>query len=436
MARIAIVEESSDEELPSLEDLVKSKNTRVVRRDERGVSTNKTTGTGLVRNGDMKGNGRSDFEMSESGRMKGSGVKDDGRGREEGVKEVVKKKRVLNQRADNPLLRPLKASKVASSETSPDKKPRRKEKGLGENREEKDESLSLGLKKRVVSRSKSRSVTPAEEPEPVSESEKKDENLGLEKKVNSRNKSRSVTPAEESRPVSRSERIDPKGGSEEDYRDANIGAGKRTVSGTSGFSSSRTKRGQDEVVSSKEAADPTSKPTVKARLRKLVDSKPTKRPIVKSDVDEEDDEHCDSDGLSDFVVDDIESSFLEDEDSVVEMPPPPRPAPRSTRKLVQRRNLKREESFSDDLDSDFGLGKLNIKDDVSQQDSRDSLKQKDLENFTKDFSGDENASEKKSIPRKLFEDVRMEPPKRTKEASPKKKLELASSDIEDPFTLR
>lgn len=361
MARIA---EESDDGLPSLEDLTKnedrSKGRKTVSRNGVVVSTNKTS---FMRGGNEGRNEEKNF------------------GRKERGDREVKKMRVLNQVADNPLLRPLKVEKMRF-ECLGEKETSRKGETLREMSRERDG----GVRQRLMSRSKSRSVTPAEEL--ISNDD------GM---------------AEKPKP-----------------RSTIVGDGKMIISGKSKFSSKM--RSQD-VSSLKETAVAGTNQGAKSKTRKIADLKPSKRLVVESEP--EPDEYYDSDGLSDFVVDD--SSFLESEDSVMNIPPP---APRSCRKLVQGRKIKGGEE-SDGEDLDLEMKKLNIRDNALAQESRGVSKEKELEAFAKDSSdNDEDSPTNKRIPRKLFEDVRMEPPRRTKEASPTKKFEPASSDIEDPFTLR
>lgn len=167
--------------------------------------------------------------------------------------------------------------------------------------------------------------------------------------------------------------------------------------------------------------------TTDIRSRKVVVSKNAKAPESEPES-EEIEEDFGSDGLSDFIVND--STFHEEEEvPVIDMPPPP---PRSTRKLVQGRRPKKDEFDDDDLDLE--LQRLNIKDDVHIRGGRGTKEEKGLKAFAVDFSDEETV--KKSVPRKLFGDVRIEPPNRMSERSPKKQGYVSSSDIEDPFTLR
>ncbi|KUJ14725.1 uncharacterized protein LY89DRAFT_649201 [Mollisia scopiformis] len=286
--------------------------------------------------------------------------------------EVIKKKRVLKKVADNPLLRPLDAQ--------PKSKPKAKD-------------VSGGAKSRLGS------VADLDGPEICSGEGEKAVKAGLKGEGGKRTasgdakgKSRSCTRLDELLPDEEKKSTRPKSKVQTSEGDV----GKRTVSGSSGLG-------------------------MKARNTAPVSSKAKTTKTTKVVEESDPEEHYDSEGLSDFVVDD--STFLEEEDSGIEMPPPP---PRSTRKLVQGRRVKKDESFNDD-DLDLELKKLTIKDDL--------LQEKELKVFVAEFSGEEDVP-RKSVPRKLFEDVRIEPPRRLKDASPQKKYDPPSSDIEDPFTLR
>jgi len=142
------------------------------------------------------------------------------------------------------------------------------------------------------------------------------------------------------------------------------------------------------------------------------------KPIPKFESDEED-FGLDSDGLSDFIVDD--STFLEEEDTVIEAPPP-----RSVRRLVKGRKMTRSEE-SDDEDPSLGIGKLKlgVEEDASTSLEK-ALKELDLEDL-----GSDNEDLLEARPKGL----KMKAPKRPKDQE-EKKAASPSFDIEDPFTLR
>lgn len=119
----------------------------------------------------------------------------------------------------------------------------------------------------------------------------------------------------------------------------------------------------------------------------------------------------DDDDLSDFIVND--STFLEEEVSEIEMPPPPKP-PRSVRKLVKGRKPERGDEALE-----IGMRGLAVQDDQ-------------FERIAKEFGGSE--SEEMALPRRNSKEAMSKPTKEVPRA--KKKALEPSSDIEDPFTLR
>jgi hypothetical protein len=136
-------------------------------------------------------------------------------------------------------------------------------------------------------------------------------------------------------------------------------------------------------------------------------------PNVESD---EEDFGLGSDGMSEFIVND--STFLEEEDSVIE-----EPAPRSIRRLVKGRKFHRFEE-SEDEGLDLKVGKPKIEEDAFTTLDR-ALKELDL-----DDSDNVDLLEPKT--KKGSKDIRSKVPKQPSG----KKVVPASSDIEDPFTLR
>jgi hypothetical protein len=118
--------------------------------------------------------------------------------------------------------------------------------------------------------------------------------------------------------------------------------------------------------------------------------------------------------LSEFIVDD--STFLEEEDTVIE-----EPAPRSVRRLVKGRRPNRVEK-SDDEESEKQMGKLNIGEDVS----------KTLEKALRELDLDDSEDEGKTKTKITSKNIHSEVPRRGRDD----KAPPASSDIDDPFTLR
>lgn len=444
--------EDSDDDLPELEDLVKSFRAGNAQKEagkgNRGVTTKDAEPvTGKRRKG--KSSEENDEAKEELG-VKGK----EGEGEGKVVKEV-KKKRVLNQRADNPLLRPLNARSVSSDLSSKTTKTR-----IGRSKKAEVER-DVAEDEEPVSRTKSRRyVIPAEEA--ISADEKavgkpslkpsrgkpRVRDASEDLKLVQNTKSRSVTPLEEPAPdeedkptaKSRTRKADgskqPRKAElklelepEKDCGDPEEKLASRSRPGKVVASKQQNAR---RIVLDSELEDPDSdkaRPAANSKPSRITKSKqPKRRGQVLDSEGEEPEEVDSSDDLSDFVVND--STFLECDDSLIEMPPLP---PRSTRKLVQGRRWKKEEE-SDDDGLDLELKKLSIKDDVPIQGSRETSEVNDLEDFAEGYSDDEVPV--KSVPRKLFGDVRLDPPKKVNDSSPGKNDYAPSSDIEDPFTLR
>lgn len=162
-----------------------------------------------------------------------------------------------------------------------------------------------------------------------------------------------------------------------------------------------------------EHANQTRK-TVKTRTAKKPAKKFESKSPPKAESDEED-FGLDSDGMSDFIVDD--STFLEEEDSIIE-----EPASRSVRKLVKGRRPNRIEE-SDDEDLGETVGKLKIGgEDVS----------KTLEKALRDLDLDDSEREGETKTKITSKNVHSEGPRRVRDDKPPP----ASSDVDDPFTLR
>jgi hypothetical protein len=178
----------------------------------------------------------------------------------------------------------------------------------------------------------------------------------------------------------------------------------------------------DQEELEKTAALPRKTAASRSRESRKVASKgqPTSTPVFESD---EGDFGEESDGLSDFIVND--STFLEKEDSVIEMPPP-----RSVRRLVKGRRPAKDEE--DDEDLDMRMKKLAV-DDEPVKKSRKVSVEKHLEDFEDRFSDGQ------TIPRtKVPNRTQPKASQPRKEPIPEQKAPTIapSSDIDDPFTLR
>jgi hypothetical protein len=146
----------------------------------------------------------------------------------------------------------------------------------------------------------------------------------------------------------------------------------------------------------------------------VVEKRVPSRPRSKHSATLEWEAEQDSDDLSDFIVND--STFLEEEVSEIEKPPPSKP-PRFARRLVKGRRTE-----SEDEDLELEMRGLTVKDDAFHKIASDFDGSED-EDAVSQGKGSKGSQGTKS--------------KTVKEAPrPKKKVLEPSSDIEDPFTLR
>lgn len=132
----------------------------------------------------------------------------------------------------------------------------------------------------------------------------------------------------------------------------------------------------------------------------------------------DDEEDYDSDGLSDFVVND--STFLEEESVVV-------PAPRSVRRLVKGRKPRKDDS-EDDLD--LKMDKLTVNDDPFAL-SREASWEKDLLEFADNYEAGLSPPLPK-LPTK-FPAIQREGERKDRAPS---RPPTSGSEIDNPFTLK
>jgi hypothetical protein len=314
--------------------------------------------------------------------------------REGEVPKAKARKRVLNRKSDNPLLRPFDC---ASSEL------------LGEGSRRKGKVLGVKSGKAVVKK--------------VDESplESHNEDKGRKERRNEDAKE--------------DQTIEPSGGNvmesiEPDCDSTSQARRKknqrRTEKSKQVRQASEEETSEDKVsettlpavmksIESKDEDANQARKTARGKIVRKAAEKTRATPPLKVESEEED-FGLDSDGLSDFIVDD--STFLEEEDTVVE-----EPAPRSVRRLVKGRNPNRVQ-VSDDEGLDLRMGKLKVENDAS------STLDKAFKELNLEDSDDEDLLETKT--KKCPKDIRFKIPKQPKnvEAAP------ASSDFEDPFTLR
>jgi len=144
------------------------------------------------------------------------------------------------------------------------------------------------------------------------------------------------------------------------------------------------------------------------------------KPVIHFSSDEE--EYEGASGLSDFIVED--STFLDEEDSITEVPPP-----RSVRRLVQgrRRPVQIEDSDSEDLGR--RLESLDLTKELSGSSRMPSF-ERDLEAST-----EKDVQSRVPKSKKTYQEKTLQPSQSRKEV-PRPNFEVLGSEIEDPFTLR
>jgi hypothetical protein len=341
MARV-MEDSESDDEFPDLQELVE--------RRGLGVKSVAARSTG----NDERGVGKAESPVKRKAR------RDEIKEKEKGCGEVGKpkpRKRILNQKSDNPLLRPLSG---ASSEL------------VGEGSKRKGRAMSV-KEVRKMSRNGSKILA----------SNYEQQNEETRESQAERTKERRAAEESRSKPIQPIE----------------------------------TEEGVLEEVTRSKNERGTAK---SKQVRKTVEKTRSKAtPKFESDEDF----GLDSDGLSDFIVDD--STFLEEEDTIIEAPPP-----RSVRRFVKGRKPTRNEvSDDEDLGLRMGILKLSVEDDPSTSLEK-ALKGLDLEDSGDMFSDNEEVLEPK--PKKS---LKIKAPKQPKNEG-EKKASPSNSDVEDPFTLR
>lgn len=161
------------------------------------------------------------------------------------------------------------------------------------------------------------------------------------------------------------------------------------------------------------ANTPTKLPEATPKSRPKRDRRATEeRKVIVSDSDEDNRESGteegldESDGMSDFIVNDDES--LEEGESEIEMTPPPQP-PRSARKLIQgRRKAKGEETEREDLEIKMRTLEITNQDiakdlEGSSEDQDRPLKEGDgpMEDTTKPSRSPTNIAKPKEVMSKI-----------------------------------
>jgi hypothetical protein len=174
-----------------------------------------------------------------------------------------------------------------------------------------------------------------------------------------------------------------------------------------------------EVQSRSRQNSKTRKPATKAL------SKPVSTPDAKIESDEED-FGLDSDGLSDFI--DNDSTFHEEEDYMVEAPPP-----RSVRRLVKGRQPVRDDGSDEALE--LRMGKLTVVDDTLKGSKKESV-----ENALQDFGDsypEEETPPRASRSSKPTRERQSKTSKPVMEPSGKQRPvpPPSSPGLDDPFTL-
>jgi hypothetical protein len=380
-------ESASDDEFPSVQELV------ATRGEGKRVQASKSS---RVRVGDDEKRETKVRSPMKKNLRKEEVMKVVEEAREGEVPKAKARKRVLNQKSDNPLLRPFDC---ASSEL------------LGEGSRRKGRVLGVRSGMAVVKKADEVDEVPLEEShnEDKGRKERRDED------------------------VKEDQTIEPSGGNVmesskpdcDSMSQARRKNQRRTEKSKQVRQASEAETSEDKVsetilpavmksIESEDEDANQSRKTARGKIVRKAAEKTRATPLKLES--EEEDFGLDSDGLSDFIVDD--STFLEEEDTVIE-----EPAPRSVRRLVKGRKPNRVQ-VSDDEGLDLRMGKLKVEDDAS------STLDKALKELNLEDSNDGDLLETKT--KKCPKDIQFKIPRQSKndEAAP------ASSDFEDPFTLR
>jgi hypothetical protein len=418
MARLVVDIESrsgSDDEFPGIEELAGTRGKNVLAKV----------------NGPVRGKAEKAVDKNLTGEGgENSGVGGGGGG---GVRKVRARKRVLKQTADNPLLRRFDGT---SSEL------------LGEGLRRKGRAVGLKDKKAAVGREEvvlelescggKKTLGRVEDEGSKDEEKPKSSSDTLIKSIESDNHGVSqarkakrqpkTTKGKEIRegvdveteevrihPKSRSTTVQSNESEDEDISQVRKAKTRQTSKKVDVKIKEVTALEQGRLTTKESTEDEDSnqkRKTVKTRQARKPAKKVESRSPPKAESDEED-FGLDSDGLSDFIVDD--STFLEEEDTIIE-----EPAPRSVRRLIKGRRQNRVED-SDDEESGKQMGKVKI-DDIS------TTLEKALRHLDLDDSEDEGEPKTKFTSK----DIHSKVPRRGRDD----KAPPASSDIDNPFTLR
>jgi len=405
----------SEDEFPSVQELLSTRGKRTPGTRVKSVSMGDKKGGARVRSLIKR-----DLKSGEVRRKEAEVV--NGKG---GVPKGLPKKRVLNQKSDNPLLRPFDG---ASSELLGEGS-RRKVRGFGGVTGKKLSAKSVGEEApaKQDGPKDGKSLAQRRGSELVESVESENENLvpvrsskkGLktarkldlkapEGKGSTRSPSKLMKSVEADHPkVGGMRAVDDYAGPGKEKPSKRFSA-KETREDTEAGTSRSTP--VESIVSEDEDLQQATKPTKSIQVKQPAE-KPRASPPQR--VESEEDFELDSDGLSDFIVDD--STFLEEEDTVID-----EPAPRSVRKLVKGRRPARIDD-SDDEELELRMGKLKVEEDTS------NTLDKALKELNLDDSDDEDLVETRR--RKQIQPEVLGLPKNDQ-------TQPASSDIEDPFTLR
>jgi len=397
-------ESASEDEFPSLQELVATRGHRVLGKMK---ATRDGEGGSRVRSPVKRTVGSQGAVGGQEGTAKSA--------------KTQPRKRVLNQRSDNPLLRPFDS---ASSELFGEES-RNKGRGLrgkvgkkvvksaqeeasGREDEKSNDAMSAQRSAPEIVESV---VSEIENLVPVRSSKKDFKTTGIKLELKARE---GKAAARSSSKIMKS--------IEENYSDSVSGNNTRASKGKKVKKSEDGERKEDteaamtgstpleSIVSEDEDVKQAIKPPKSRQARKAAE-KPRATPPQRVESEEEEEEFgLDSDGLSDFIVDD--SSFMEEEDTVIE-----EPTPRSVRKLVKGRRPNRIEDSDEELDE--RMGKLKVEEDASNSLDK-ALKELNLDDSEDEDLMDTRTRKNDQIPKRHKDD----------------KEQPASSDIEDPFTLR
>jgi hypothetical protein len=441
MARI--VEDSDCDEFPDLGQLLENVKAapRSLAKTSREATVRASQGGGKREGGEGRKTARK-VSSQRRGEETVTGRVQEGEGEELDVEPVIKekprpRKRVLNQKNDNPLLRPLSGS--STRRVSPDTVEERMKVKVKEAKgkmeptrpESKTSAIELeeeaGRESRAPKIKSGTKIVPKAKKAQLLEVDPDEEESSICcNELSTKDAKRNEVKIVEAKPKrSYTTKFD---SSQEDSSISCNEAPAKEVKGkeikrkgTRLKKSCHTKFDSDKEDS---AVSCNELPAEEAKDKKVKRSegKPKRSYNTKFDSDDEDD--FASDGLSDFIVSD--STFL-DEESEVEVP-----VQRSVRRLVKGRRPRKDDSDDSDLESK--MGKLTFEDDPFAG-SKEASWESDLKKFTDNYEVESNPPVLK-LPKKAADTTQRDVLKPERVQAPTSRPTTSGSEVENPFTLK